>query len=339
MRIAYIDCFAGISGDMFISALLDLGVDFVPELKKIPLKGYSIKVVKEKRKGINGTRFIVDVKERQKERSLKDILKLVNKWEKAGVLFKILGAAEAKVHGVSINKVHFHEVGAVDSIVDIIGICIGVEKLGVDAIYASPVTIGNVKPPAVLELLKGIPVRGTDRDVETVTPTGAVLLKGFVKRFCSLPEMNIEKIGYGIGSRDDADLPNVLRIIVGEKVKSEDSIYVIETNIDDMNPQVYGTLMERLFVEGALDVFWTPVQMKKNRPGILVTVLCKEPELDNIIEILFKGTTTFGVRYYEVNRRILDREIKKVDGKRVKIGRYKGKLYKISQEYEDWYGA
>lgn len=333
MKIAYIDCFAGISGDMFLGALLDLGVDFVRE---IPLKGCSIRIGKEKRKGIIGTRFVVDVKGKQKERSLKDILQITGKNGKASSLFKLLGRAEAKVHGVSINRLHFHEVGAVDSIVDIMGACLGVEKLGVDAIYASPVRLGNVKPPAVLELLKGIPVRSVDRDVEMVTPTGAVVLKGFVKRFGCLPDMKIERIGYGIGSRDDNDLPNVLRIVVGEKVLSEDSIYVIETNIDDMNPQVYGTLMEVLFKKGALDVFWTPVQMKKNRPGILVTILCREGKLDSLIEVLFSETTTFGVRYYEANRRILDREFKKINGKRVKIGRYRGNVYTINPEYEDW---
>lgn len=335
MRIAYIDCFAGISGDMFLGALLDMGVN-IDFAREIPLKGYSARILKERRKGISGTRFIVDVKGKQKERSLKDILKITCKNEKAGTLFKLLGRAEAKVHGVSINKVHFHEVGAVDSIVDIMGAAIGLEKLGVESVYASPVRLGTRTAPAALELLKGIPVTGVDRDVEMVTPTGAVFLKGFVKRFCSLPEMRIDKIGYGIGSRDDNDLPNVLRIIVGETAACPDAVYIIETNIDDMNPQRYGTLMEGLFKEGALDVFWTPVQMKKNRPGILVTVLCSEARLEDMIEILFRETTTFGVRYYEVNRRILKRETKRIKGKRVKVGSYKGEIYKIRPEYEDW---
>lgn len=334
MKIAYIDCFAGISGDMFLGALIDLGVDFIQE---IPLKkGYSIKILKERRKGISGTRFIVDVKEKQKERTLKDILKLIGKNKIAEELFKLLAKAEAKVHGVSLNKVHFHEVGAVDSIVDIVGACIGIEKLGVDAIYASPVRLNNNPAPATLELLKGVPVVGVDRDVEMVTPTGAVLLRGFVEKFCPIPEMKIEKIGYGIGSRDDNDLPNVLRIIIGEVKQKADEIYVIETNIDDMNPQRYGTLMESLFKNGALDVFWTPVQMKKNRPGVLVTVLCNSARLDSMIEILFRETTTFGVRYYEVARRVLERKVEKIGGLHVKIGSYKGKVYTITPEYEDW---
>lgn len=339
MKIAYIDCSAGISGDMFVGALLDLGLDveyLKKELNKTGLTGFSIKAYKEKRKGISGTRFIVNVKTKQKERSLKEILKLINKRKKAGDLFNLLSHAEAKVHGVDINDVHFHEVGAVDSIIDIVGAAIGVEKLGVDAIYASPVKLGNIQPPAVMELLKGIPVVGINRDVEMVTPTGAVFLKGFVRRFCPLPEMKIENIGYGIGSRDDKDLPNVLRIVIGEKIPSADSIYVIETNIDDMNPQRYGTLMDKIFSRGALDVFWTPVQMKKNRPGILVTVLCAESLLDDMIKILFSETTTFGVRYYRAERRILDRETKKIEGRRVKIGSYKGKVYTVSPEYEDW---
>lgn len=344
-RIAYIDCFSGISGDMFLGALFDLGLDLDNELKKIPLKGYSIRAVKEKRKGICGTRFIVDVKGHQKGRTLKDIIELISKSrlsdsvkERSSGLFKLLAQAEAKVHNESINKVHFHEVGAVDSIVDIIGAVIGIERLGLDTIYASSVRLGNNSPPATLELLKGIPVKMVDRDVEMVTPTGAVFLKGLVKKFGNLPQMKLERIGYGIGSRDDGDLANVLRIVLGEKVSGANSIYVIETNIDDMNPQRYGTLMERLFKEGALDVFWTPVQMKKNRPGVLVTVLAPLEKLDALVEILFRETTTFGVRYHQVERRILDREIKKIQGREIKMGSWKGKVYTISPEYADWKG-
>lgn len=343
---AYIDCFAGISGDMFVGALLDLGLDLAylkRELRKLPLKGYSINAVREKRKGISGVRFTANVKEKQIKRSLKDILELIDKSklsksvkDKSSDLFKLLGRAEAKVHGVNIDKVHFHEVGAVDSIIDIICAVIGVEKLVLDTIYASPVRLDRHPPPATLELLKDIPMKGTNRDVEMVTPTGAVFLKGFVKKFSVMPEMKLNRIGYGIGSRNDKDLTNVLRILIGEAVPSENNIYNIETNIDDMNPQRYGTLMNELFKEGALDVFWTPVQMKKNRPGILVTVLCNELKLDDMIEILFRETTTFGVRYYRVSRKILDREIEKIGGRRIKIGRYKGKVYTVSPEYEDW---
>lgn len=338
---------------MFLGSLLNIGldIDFLKnELKKLGLKGYSIGKARDTRRGICGTRFIVDVTEKQKERYLKDIVLLINKSklpknikEKAVGLFGLLGDAEAKVHGASLDTVHFHEVGAVDSIIDIVGSVIGIEKLGIDSIYASRVKIGTgmlgsmpLPAPASAELLKGIPVEGIERRVEMVTPTGAVFLKGLVKRFCPLPAMKIEKIGYGIGARDDKDMPNVLRVILGETEKKAGSIYVIETNIDDMNPQRYTILMEGLFKGGALDVFWTPVQMKKNRPGILATVLSSAEKLDNMLEILFRETTTFGIRYYIAERRILDRSIKKVNGKRIKIGRYNGRVYTVSPEYEDW---
>lgn len=353
MKILYLDCFAGISGDMFLGALIDLGlsVDYLKkELKKIKLEGYSIKAVKGKRKGITGTRFVVSVKHKQKERYLKDILSLINKSrlskstkDKASELFRILGKAEAKVHGASIDTVHFHEVGAVDSIVDIIGAVIGIEKFGIDAIYSSQIRLGGgmlgsmpLPAPAVVELLNGVKVRGINRDVEMVTPTGAVFLKGLVKRFGPMPEMKINGTGYGIGGRDDKDLPNVLRVLLGETKSQTENIYVIETNIDDMNPQRYGGLMEKLFDVGALDVFWTSVQMKKNRPGVLVTVLSPAEKLDKMIKLLFEETTTFGIRYYETERRVLDREFKKVYGRRIKIGSYKGKVCTIKPEYEDW---
>jgi len=357
MKILYIDCFAGISGDMFLGALLDLGLDveyLKRELKKISLSGYSISVRKEQRKGITGTRFIVDVTEVQKERHLKDILGLINKSglsasvkKRSIELFTLLGKAEAKVHGASLETVHFHEVGAVDSIIDTIGAVIGIEKMGFKKIFASRVRLGGgmlgampLPAPAAAEVLKGVPIEGVDRQVEMVTPTGAVLLKGLVDKFCGLPLMSLEKSGYGIGGRDDKDIPNVLRVIAGEAETADDSpVYVIETNIDDMNPQRYGVLMEGLFSQGALDVFWTAVQMKKNRPGVLVTVLAEKANLENILGVLFQKTTTFGVRYHEVKRRILDRETKKVKGKRIKIGKYNGKIITIKPEYEDWKDA
>jgi uncharacterized protein (TIGR00299 family) protein len=353
VKILYIDCFAGISGDMFVGALLDLGLDFdflKKELKKLGLKGYSLKKVKENRHHVNGTRFIVDVEKQEHGRNLDDIISLINRSrlspsvkERSIHVFKLLGCAEAEAHGTVIEKVHFHEVGAVDSIIDIVSSVIGMEKLKVDRVYASYVKLGNgtlkympLPAPAVVQLLENVPIKGVDRDVEMVTPTGAVLLKVYVDKFGPMPELRIEKVGYGIGTRNDSDLPNALRLYLAEKKGNADSIYVIETNIDDMNPERYGLLMDELFKKGAIDVFWTSIQMKKNRPGILVTVLSRKEKLDVMVETIFDITTSFGIRYYEAERKILDREIKKADGRRVKIGTYKGKVYTIKPEYEDW---
>ena len=356
MKIAYIDCFAGISGDMFLGALIDLGLDInylKKELKKISLAGYSLSVKKEHRNGFCGTRLIVKVTEKHTHRSLNDILDLIQNSklqkkvkEKSCELFKMLGQAEAKAHGEDISKIHFHEVGAVDSIIDIIGAVIGVDRLGFDEIYSNIVKLGRgmlgkmpLPAPATLEILKDVPIQGTNRNVEMVTPTGAVLLKGLVKAFGDLPKMKLERIGCGVGTREDKDLPNIVRIFIGEKshtVNNTDSVNVIETNIDDMNPQRYGDLMDTLFKKGALDVYWTSVQMKKNRPGILVTVLSPKDKMEDLIETLFKNTTTFGVRYYEADRRILGRKFKNVSKSRIKIGTYNGKIYTISPEHEDW---
>jgi len=366
VKILYIDCFAGISGDMFVGALLDLGLDFnflKKELKKLGLKGYSLKVLKENRHHVSGTRFVVNLAKQEHGRNLNDIISLIRSSrlspyvkDRSINIFKLLGCAEAEAHGTSIDKVHFHEVGAVDSIIDIVSAVIGIEKLKIQDVYASYVKLGNgvlshmpLPAPAVVQLLEGVPLVGVDRNVEMVTPTGAVLLKEFVNKFGPIPEMKIEKTGYGIGSRNDNDLPNALRLYLADKIDIAqifskdgskncyaDSIYVLETNIDDMNPERYGFLMDELFKKGAIDVFWTSVQMKKNRPGVLVTVLSPKEKLDIIAEAIFRITTTFGIRYYETKRKILKREIEKVGGKKIKIGSYNGKIYTISPEYEDW---
>ena len=257
--------------------------------------------------------------------------------ENAVAVFRRLGEAEAQVHQVPLEKVHFHEVGAVDSIVDIVGACIALDLLSVTEIQALPPPLGSgfvetahgripVPAPATLELLKGLPTRHSNEMVELTTPTGALLLAEFCTRFGTLPPLRVEKIGYGAGTRDLENTPNVLRAILGEPAEDSrghtetDTIAIVETNIDDMNPQLFGDVMERLLAAGALDVYLTPVQMKKNRPGTLVTLLCESSDVDRMAELLLTHTTSFGLRCYQAQRRKLSREIVKIVTKFGDIG-------------------
>jgi uncharacterized protein (TIGR00299 family) protein len=382
VKLLYLDCFAGISGDMFLGALLDLGVSedaLRAELAKLKLPGYTISTRRVVKQNISATKF--DCIEKtpalhlprklsgqgsaattHSHRGYTEIAGMItgsglseNVKRRALSLFKRLGEAEAKIHGVPLEQIHFHEVGAVDSIVDIVGACIALETLGVDEVQASPPRLGSgfvetahgkfpVPAPATLELLKGVPVQSSNEPVELVTPTGAALLAEFCTKFGPMPAMSIEKIGYGAGSRDLEKTPNVLRAVLGEmsmsKSESEetDTIGVIETNIDDMNPQLFGDVMERLLAAGALDVFFASIQMKKNRPGTLLTVLCERNDTDRMAELLLTHTTSFGVRVHEAQRRKLSREIVKVITKfgeiEVKIGRLAGKIVSRSPEYD-----
>jgi len=268
-------------------------------------------------------------------------------------MLRRIGEAEAKVHGIPLEKIHFHEIGAVDSIVDIVGASVAVEMLGVDEVQASPPRLGSgfvdtahgrfpIPAPATLELLKGVPTQPSADPVELVTPTGAAILAEFCTRFGPMPAMSIEKIGYGAGSRDLEKTPNMLRAVLGEAASGaspdNDVVGVIETNIDDMNPQLFGDVMERLLEAGALDVFLTPVQMKKNRPGTLLTVLCECNHVDRMTELLLHHTTSFGVRVHEAQRRKLAREIVKVQTRfgeiEVKIGRLGDTIVSRSPEFE-----
>ena len=376
MKLLYLDCFAGISGDMFLGALLDLGVseDQVrAELSKLKLSGYTISTRRVVKQNVSATKFdcIEDAPAPHRSaattHSHRGYTEIAGMIEKSGLsenvkrralsIFKRIGEAEAKIHGMALEKVHFHEVGAVDSIVDIVGACVAVDALGVDEVQASPPRLGSgfvetvhgrfpVPAPATLELLNGIPTQSSSEPVELVTPTGAALLAEFCTRFGPMPAMTIEKIGYGAGSRDLEKAPNVLRGVVGEasrsgsKSKSEetDAIGVIETNIDDMNPQLFGDVMERLLAAGALDVFLMPVQMKKNRPGTLLTVLCERNDVDRLAELLLTHTTSFGVRIHEAQRRKLSREIVKVVTRfgeiEVKLGRLGDRIVSRTPEYE-----
>ena len=266
-------------------------------------------------------------------------------------VFKLLGDAEAKVHGTTINKIHFHEVGAVDSIIDIVGGSLALHMLDADKIYASPINSGEgiitcdhgvfpVPAPAALELLKGIPSYSSGIENELATPTGVAMIKHFADDFRSMPLMNVEKIGYGAGAHIIKELPNMLRLIVGECMEdNQDKLSVVETNIDDMNPEFYDHVMESLFNAGAVDVYFTPIIMKKNRPAIKVSALVSKELHPIITNILLKETTTFGVRSFEVDRTVLERSIKTLStpwGKaKVKIGMLDGNTLHISPEYDD----
>ncbi len=373
MKLLYLDCFAGISGDMFLGALIDLGVSegaLRGELAKLKLPGYTISTRRVVKQNISATKFdCIEaqhpvMKHGHDHRGFTEIAGMItgsglsdNVKRRALSVFKRIGEAEAKIHDVPLTQIHFHEVGAVDSIVDIVGACIALETLGVDEVQAAPPRLGSgfvetahgkfpVPAPATLELLKGVPVQSSDsprsergEPVELVTPTGAALLAEFCTKFGPMPAMSIEKIGYGAGTRDLEKTPNVLRVVLGEASSGDaDVVGVIETNIDDMNPQLFGVVMERLLATGALDVFFTSIQKKKNRPGTLLTVLCERNDIDRMTELLLSHTTSFGVRVHEAHRRKLAREIVKVATKfgeiEVKVGRLAGKVVSRSPEYE-----
>jgi uncharacterized protein (TIGR00299 family) protein len=372
MRVVYFDCFAGVSGDMIIGAQLDLGVDLESlkkQLSSLKLDGYELDARRVQRSGIAASKFDVKVDRRQQPaRSLGDILSIITASSLSDItrarsiaVFERLAGAEARVHGTTPDKVHFHEVGAVDSIVDTVGAMIGFELLGVDQFFCSPLRLGSgliktehgqlpIPAPATAELLQGAPVYAGAIEGEFVTPTGAAIVATLCKEFGALPQMSIAKVGYGAGSRDPKHFPNALRLMMGEIQKageeqtkvcaaSDEMVCVVETNIDDMNPQVYGFVMERAFALGALDVFMIPVQMKKDRPAVLMTILCKPESAETMIDLLLAETTTLGVRYYYSNRRVLDRVIETVDTEfgpvRIKVARDGARTLHFQPEYED----
>lgn len=370
MKIAYFDCSSGISGDMCLGALIDAGVPVAKlenELRKIPIKGYKLKVKRVKRSGFAATKADViqkaaheshitehrkwkDVERTIRTSSLPDEIK-----QKGLSIFRRLFTAEAKVHGETFDAAHLHELGAVDSIVDILGTVIGLKLLGIEKVYSSGVNTGGgsvrtkhgilpVPAPATAELLKGIPVYSDGINYELTTPTGAVILKEISSSFGTIPDMVIEKIGIGAGNKDFKDKPNVLRILIGQSKEQsaesrEQKVAVIETTIDDMNPQIYEYAMEKLFKAGALDIYLTQLIMKKGRPGIKLTVLCNSNEKEKIMKIIFEETTTIGLRFYEAGRQTLEREIKEINsalGKvKVKISKLGSRIIKTTPEYED----
>ena len=389
MKIAYFDCFSGISGDMTLGALADLGLDpdlLKDELAKLKLEGYQLSFSKAQKHGISGTKAHVDLsdpehhqhddqdhdhehnhdhhhdeppKKRHHTRNLGDIRQLIENSDlseeikaKSLSIFVRLGEAEARVHGTTIDEVHFHEVGAVDSIVDIVGSVIGLSIMEIDKIYSSSLSLGSglarsshgvipVPAPATVELLRGIPTRQTEIRGELVTPTGAAIISTLAENFGPAPEMIMDKIGYGCGTKDLAEQPNLLRVILGHTAGDyeTDTIKVVETNIDDMSPQIYDLLMDKLLEIGALDVFLTPINMKKNRPAVKLTVLADSPQLQDVCACILAETTTMGVRIYEAHRKKLEREMVEVDteyGKiSVKLGKIGDEVVKILPEYDD----
>ncbi|HKW87278.1 MAG TPA: nickel pincer cofactor biosynthesis protein LarC [Candidatus Acidoferrales bacterium] len=366
MKIAYFDCFSGISGDMVLGALVDAGADIgalEAELRRLKLDGWKISAEKVKRGAILATKVNVEAQEHHHHRHLSGILKMIDDAglaprakERARNIFQRLGEAEAKVHNIPIEKVHFHEVGAVDSIVDIVGAAIGFELLGIAEFACSILDVGAgkvktehgllpVPAPATAELLRDAPTFSSGIEKELVTPTGAAIATTLATRFAEMPAMKLTAIGYGAGSADLKEQPNVLRLMIGESLErgaaesADAPVAVIEANLDDMSPQIYGYFVERALEAGALDVFSTPVQMKKNRPGQLVTLLCEAGSRDRLIDLVFHETTTIGVRTYEVQRRTLARESVAVETPlgniRMKISRLNGTVLNASPEYED----
>jgi uncharacterized protein (TIGR00299 family) protein len=392
MRIAYLDCFSGISGDMFLAALIDAGVS--PKLFEDTVAvlniGASLEISKVNRCGITATKVDVIVngkKDAPREakaphehshthahhhhephshdhgRSLTEIREIIQRSNistqaktTAIAIFEKLGAAESKIHNVPIDKIHFHEVGAADALVDIVCAAIGAEALDVDEFICSPLNLGGgtvtcahgtfpVPAPATVELLKGIPVHSSGIQAELVTPTGAAIVATLATRFSQFPEMKIEKTGYGAGTYVFPGLANVLRITIGEAAAHfaaktmQDTITVLEANLDDLNPQVFGYVMDRLLEAGALDVFATPIQMKKSRPGSLLTILAKTEDAAKLTEIVFAETTTLGIRRREESRQILARKWTTVPTRfgdvRIKIASLNGTVTSYAPEYED----
>ena len=363
LRAAYFDCYSGISGDMILGALVDLGVDpgkIRKALKTLDLKGYKLKTSRVQRGLIAGTKVQVSLTKSSHHpaRKYSDIKKLIADSDLSSTakknsqeIFKRIAQVEAAIHDTTMEKIHFHEIGAVDSIVDIVGGVVAIESLKLDKIYASPLNVGEgfvqcahgclpVPAPATLKLLQGIPVFSNGIKKELTTPTGAAMIGFYADKFGSLPAMKIVGDGYGAGDHIIAEMPNMLRVVLGEiSAESDEELVLIETNIDDMNPEFYEGTMESLFKAGALDVYLTPIIMKKSRPANKISVLSSETDRQAMTEILLHETSSFGVRYFRIGRTILEREMKTVNiswgSVRIKIGKFNGKVIQISPEYED----
>ena len=363
MKILYLDCPMGISGDMFLAALIDLGVDpkmILRELKKLPVDKIDVEIKKAVRHSITGTTFKVRLAEAHHHRTFRDIKKIIGESSLSPkvkslstAIFKVIAEAEGKIHGIKADEVHFHEIGAMDSIIDIVGAAIAVDSLKVKKVVSSPIALGTgwartmhgtipIPAPATLEILKGVPIAASTAPFELTTPTGAAIVKTLASSFGPMPPMTIEAAGYGAGKKDFKESANLLRAVIGtagEAAEGAQWLILLETNIDDMSPQVAGYLMERLLSEGALDAFYTPVQMKKGRPGVLLTVLTGSEKKDRLLEIIFTESTTIGVRETGVLRHCLERKEAKVRTPygivRVKLALREGRVVNVQPEYED----
>jgi uncharacterized protein (TIGR00299 family) protein len=365
IKILYLDCPMGISGDMFLAALIDLGVDpkmILRELKKLPVDKIDVEIKKVLRHSITATAFKVKLNESHHHRTFRDIKKIIGESRLAPAvkslstaIFKLIAEAEGKIHGIKADKVHFHEIGAMDSIIDIVGAAIAVDSLKVGRVVSSPIALGTgwartmhgtipVPAPATLEILKGVPTAASTAPFELTTPTGAAIVKTLASSFGPMPPMTIGAAGYGAGKKDFKESANLLRAVIGSIIgertaEGVERLVVLETNIDDMSPQVAGYLLERLLNSGALDAFYTPVQMKKGRPGVLLTVLTDNGKKDGLLDIIFSESTSIGVRAYEVERHCLERKSAKVKTHygaiSVKLALREGRVMNIQPEYEE----
>ncbi|MEO8042530.1 MAG: nickel pincer cofactor biosynthesis protein LarC, partial [Acidobacteriota bacterium] len=339
MRTLYFDCFAGVSGNMILGGLVALGVDreeLIKQLQTVAPVGFDIEFSDVRRSGISSVYANVRVPEEKTHRHLHDIETIIDASDvsdavkqRSKAIFGRLAEAEAKVHGVDVSKIHFHEVGAMDSILDIVGACIGFEMLGSERFVCSKIHVGSgfidiahgkfpVPPPAVIELLNGVPFYSTEIQGELATPTGVAIITTVCTEFGGGSEMTSDRVGYGAGTREYDNFPNVLRMIVGETEaaktrKITDRLVLLETNIDDLSPQVLGFVMERAFERGALDCWFTPIQMKKNRPAVMLSVLCEDERRGELSELVYRETTTLGLRVRMVERECLDRAVVSVD--------------------------
>ncbi len=357
-KIAYFDCFSGISGDMAVAALLDAGATIEPLLRvleSLPIEKPELKVEKVTENGISGTRFTVLEPSRTEERNYADIKKIIKdakisrnaKRIASKILFN-LAEAEAKIHSIPLKKVQFHELGAIDTITDILGVAIFLEELGIGEVWSSKVPAGSgevstehgvlpVPAPATLEILKGVPLDERKHTGEVTTPTGAAVIKSLASKFIAPGNLVVEKIGYGFG-HFKRERPNFLRVIIGTKARIEESLFEVRANIDDSTAEMISETVNSLLEKGALDAWVEQALMKKGRPGVILSFLCSQEDLDRLIDEVFRGTSTIGIRFHSVERRVLPRRIEAVDTPygqiRVKVSGT-GKKTKIAAEFDD----
>jgi uncharacterized protein (TIGR00299 family) protein len=364
MRTLYFDCFAGVSGNMILGGLAALGVDraqMIKQIKSVAPVGFEIEFTNVMRSGLASIHADVRVPDESNHRHLRDIERIIDESavsdavkSRSKAIFLRLAEAEGRVHGVGPEKVHFHEVGAMDAIIDIVGACIGFEILEIERFACSKIHVGSgfveiaqgkfpVPPPAVTELLNGVPFYSTEIQGELATPTGVAIVTTLCTEFGSGADLTVDRIGYGAGTREYENFPNALRMIIGDAVASEkpgvtDQLVLLETNIDDLSPQVLGFVMERAFELGALDCWFTPIQMKKNRPAVMLSVLCEHERRTELAGMIYQETTTLGIRVRAVERECLEREFVSVNTKfgpiDVKIGKLDGRIVNAMPEYE-----
>ncbi len=364
-RVVYFDCFSGIAGDMVLGAMLDAGLPFdglKAALGSLAMSGYDVSVKRVVRAGVSASKFVVDEhhgNDSHPHRHLSGIFKLIDQSalspagrDRAKALFQRLAEVEAAIHQMPVEKVHLHEVGALDSIIDIVGAVYAMEWCGADTIVSSPLNVGGgtvksahgtipVPAPATVALLGGAPIYSGEVQKELVTPTGALIVSSYATSFGSVPAMSVDHVGYGAGDNDFPSTPNVLRVMIGRSAAtaSPTRVVVIECEIDDMNPQIFGVVMDRLYAAGALEVFYVPVQMKKNRPGTLLTVVAPPALRSTMADIVFSETTTIGLRYSEVERDCLVREHATVEtplgSVRMKLAWRDGRLVNAVPEFDD----